>query len=161
MATLEEPRQENMSAKVFIDWNTIRLLSYDLAEKVRHLEPKTIVAIARGGLIPATLIARQLDIRRMFVLNLTHYEEENQREQLLEIESLLPHFNWNDRVLLIDDINDTGLTLSKATEKVKTAGSQRISAVVLFEKPHTIYTPTYFGRQVRDTDWVVFPWENC
>ena len=86
----------------------------NLAERVSKLEPKItkIVAITRGGMYPALMLAQYLNIKNIDTICLKSYADDNKRGQ---IEVISDTFNekWDDpRVLFIDDLFDSGNTIA-------------------------------------------------
>jgi xanthine phosphoribosyltransferase len=113
-----------------------------------------VVAIPRGGLIPATYIAHQLDVRNIYTL-----------EEFLGMikENILPRVE-KYRILLIDDISDTGVALLKAEERLSdylTSDEYRfeITPVTLMERHSTNYSPSCCARVIKHNKWMIFPWE--
>ena len=78
--------------------------------------PTAILGITRGGLIPATILAYMLDVRRIHTVRVQHYDNKNSRlesgPQFVEETRPLDALNvYTERLLIVDDIIDTGETL--------------------------------------------------
>ena len=119
--------------------------------------PDIVVAIARGGLLLAGAVAYALDVKSCGSLNVEFYTGVNQRLPKPEITPPLLDGAALDgkKVLLVDDVSDSGRTLALAVEILKDMGAD-VRSVTLYTKPRTIFTPDYSWR---DTDrWIVFPW---
>lgn len=122
-----------MTEKVFMSWNWVDLQIEVLANKIGSNSKFTVVTgIPRGGLIPAVMLSHKLGIKYM------PYRE--------AIKALKP-------VLVVDDIADTGYTLTEL-------GSRGFSTATLCFRYSTQYTPQYYGEEITNNRWLVFPWEE-
>jgi hypothetical protein len=99
--------------------------------------PEVILAIPRGGLVLAVKLSNVLgNIPVAF-----QYDEKN------------PLFSG--KVLIVDDVSDTGKTLRKELEHL---GARKAKVATLYYKPHSVLKPDYYAFE---TDkWIVFPWEK-
>ncbi len=120
-----------------------RLLEYDYF--------KGIVAITRGGLVPASIVARELDIRLIETVCVSSYDWQDQRG---EIEILKPLQMDGDGWLLIDDLVDTGRTAKSVREMLPKAHFATVYAKPL-GRP---LVDTYITEVSQDT-WILFPWD--
>jgi len=120
-------------------------------------EPEVVVAIARGGLLPAGAIAYGLGVKNCGALNVEFYtgigtvlEAPEVLRPTLDIDYL-----EGRKVLLVDDVADSGRTLALAVRMLEEHGAD-IRSVVIYTKPTTVIRPHYSWR---DTDlWIDFPW---
>jgi uncharacterized protein len=140
-------------------WADLGTGARDLAEKVvaDGFEPDLILGIARGGLLTAGALSYVLDVKNTFTMNVEFYTGIDER---LPVPMLLPPVPdlvdlQNQRVLIADDVADTGQTLALVkdflADKVREA-----RVAVLYEKPRTAVRCEYVWRT---TDrWIVFPW---
>jgi len=119
--------------------------------------PDMILAIARGGLLAAGAIAYALDVKNTYTMNVEFYTGVDER---LEVPMILPPVPdlvdlGEARVLVVDDVADTGLTL--ALVKGFCAGKvAEVRCAVLYEKPRSVVACEYVWRR---TDlWIDFPW---
>lgn len=116
-------------------------------KKIRFEKFDLIVAIGRGGIIPASLVADKLKID-MFVLWLNFRDEKN--NQRYKSPRLTKKFSFklnNKRILLVDDVNKTGKTLEKAKEILK--GNKMKTFVINGNADYNI---------INSKDCVRFPW---
>jgi xanthine phosphoribosyltransferase len=143
--------------KKIIKWREIVSLCGKVVRKLKDNHPDIldyrIMGITRGGLIPAVIISNMLNIRKVYSLGLKSYEQERQGE--IEIYQV-PEMSSIEKVLLIDDISDSGTTLKLTSEMM--SGKEVVTAS-LFLKHKTTFTPNVYGTVVPDDLWVVFPWE--
>ena len=103
------------TSDIFISWDELhrdtRELCRQLIERGDRFE--RIVAVTRGGLIPAAVVARELDLRLVDTICVVSYHGDQAQEQL-EAEVLKAPEGDGEGCLLIDDLVDTGRTASKS-----------------------------------------------
>ena len=119
--------------------------------------PDVVVAIARGGLLPAGAIAYGLGIKNCGASNVEFYTGIG--TVLPDPELLPPEMDMayldGRRVLLVDDVADSGRTLDLAVRLLTDRGAI-VRSVVIYTKPTTIIRPDWSWK---DTDlWIDFPW---
>lgn len=118
-----------------------------------------VLAVARGGLIPAGALAYALGTKAAGTLNVEFYTDVEQTlpdpvvlEPLLDTDAIR-----GKRLLVVDDVADSGRTLDLVMKLMTQHGAEARSAV-LYTKPRTIIAPDYSWRP---TDkWISFPWST-
>lgn len=120
-------------------------------------EPDVVVAIARGGLLPAGAIAYGLGVKNCGALNVEFYTGVG---TVLEAPELLPPdldlgYLPGRRVLLVDDVADSGRTLAMAVQMLREAGAE-VRSVCIYTKPGSVALPDYAWRET--PLWIDFPW---
>jgi len=142
-------------------WEQLGSGSLELARQVRAdgYLPDMVLAIARGGLLLAGALAYALEVKNTFTMNVEFYTGVDER---LEMPMLLPPVPdlvdlGESRVLIADDVADTGQTLALIKEFC--AGKVAEARVaVLYEKPRSVVACEYVWRK---TDrWIDFPWSS-
>lgn len=109
-----------------------------------------IVAIARGGLIPAAIIARELNIRWVDTLCIASYDHNKQSTaQILKSVA-----GDGSELLLIDDLVDTGVTANIARELLP-----RATMAAIYAKPAGMKNAMYWQREFSQDTWIHFPWD--
>ena len=145
-------------------WSHITEACQDIASQIddQHT-PSCIVGLARGGLIPATLLANMLNIREVYSMGLASYDDANKPGEI----SFYQRMSLNDvnidrdaTVLLVDDISDRGHTFEAAKQTLIDMVGCDIRTAALYTKPLTNHIPTYFHKQLSENRWAVFPWEK-
>ena len=120
-------------------------------------EPDLILGIARGGLLTAGALSYALEVKNTFTMNVEFYTGIDER---LPVPMLLPPVPdlvdlHDQRVLVADDVADTGATLALVKEFLE--GKVREARVaVLYEKPRTSVHAEYVWK--RTDRWIDFPW---
>ncbi|MET0694021.1 MAG: phosphoribosyltransferase [Propionibacteriaceae bacterium] len=142
-------------------WDLFGSASRELAVQIAEsgFEPDIILGIARGGLIPAGALAYALDCKNLFTISVEFYTGVDER---LDVPVVLPPFldahDLDDaRVLIVDDVADTGKTLELVHDFCAGHVAEARTAV-LYEKPRSIISCSYVWRH---TDrWINFPWSS-
>jgi hypoxanthine phosphoribosyltransferase len=109
-----------------------------------------IIAVTRGGLVPAALVARALDLRYIDTVCISSYRD----RQRGAIEVLKPVAGDGAEMLLIDDLVDSG-----ETARVLRAMLPRAHFATLYAKPQGRPLVDSCVREVSQDTWIVFPWE--
>ena len=136
-----------------IDWamfhRDIQLLAANLAGKGPF---KGMIAIARGGLVPAGILSRLLDLRLVDTLCVSSYDDRVQRPGTPEL--LKGVEGDGDGWLVIDDLVDTGTTMRIIRDILPKA-----YVGVLYAKPVGRPLADSFVREFPQDSWIDFPWE--
>jgi len=136
-----------------VSWDQLhkdtRLLAKSLA-KLPDFEG--IAAIARGGLIPAAIIARELDIRFVETICISSYDHDNQKS--LNIIKQLE--DKGSKWIIIDDLVDTGKTARVAKNMMPNA-----HFACIYAKPLGKSLADSFITEVNQDTWVFFPWDTA
>jgi hypoxanthine phosphoribosyltransferase len=151
-----------MSAeREILTWPEFGEASRDLARMVHKdaFEPDIILAIARGGLLVAATLGYALTVKNLYTMNVEYYTGVDER---LEVPMILPPTAelvdlTEARVLVADDVADTGHTLALVKELCVGKVSE-VRCAVLYEKPRSVVKCEYVWRE---TDrWIEFPWST-
>ena len=116
-----------------------------------------IVAITRGGLVPAAIIARELGIRTIETVCIASYHEYKDQGELDVIKGITVEMINNDggrNVLVIDDLTDTGATARKVREMLPNA-----HIATVYAKPKGVPVADTFVTEVSQDTWIYFPWD--
>jgi len=143
-----------------ITWNTVYRLSRTLVGKIRKAEfqPDVVVAIARGGYVPARILCDLLDIGALTSFRIEHYTAGAHREQTALIRYPLAADLRGLQVLVVDDVSDTGDTLELALQHVAERGAAAIKVAVLHHKTVSSFRPDFFAAKVVKWRWIIYPW---
>jgi hypoxanthine phosphoribosyltransferase len=135
-------------------------LCWELAEAVRAsgYRPEVVVAIARGGFVPARYLCDFLSISAMTSIKVQHYAPGARKQRRAWVKYPLGGSIEGQNVLLVDDVNDTGDTLEAALDHLRGFGAGDLRTAVLHEKLTTRFRADYRVLEVRDWHWIVYPW---
>ena len=130
--------------------------SKELLTQIKSYEPDCIVSIARGGMCLGHILSQTLDLRDIFTINSVLYDgnEKNDRQKIFNIPELS---NYN-RVLVVDDIVDSGETAYAIVELLKNKYERLdIKLASLFYKETATIQPDYKVKEAKE--WIDFFWE--
>lgn len=120
--------------------------------------PDLIVAIARGGYQPARLLSDHLDLFDLDCIRIEHYQGIHKRPQARVRYPLAAEINGR-RVLLVDDVSDSGDTFDVALAHLEQKGrAAAVRTAVLHHKTSSSYRPHYFAAEVQEWRWIIYPW---
>jgi len=128
-----------------------------LSEKIQSFKADAILAIARGGLIPAQLLAYHLNIRDLQSVQIQSYDKQTQRDTLSMLDTTeLSHVS---RVLIVDDIIDSGNTMAYLLLHVRKKYPHiEFKIASLYYKSTASIQPDFTCKEA--TQWINFFWEN-
>lgn len=143
-------------------WSDAERWADALADQLRAARhrPDAIVALTRGGWVPARLLADRLKLKRLVTVRAQHWGVTATPSGKAEItEGLSGPIDGLD-VLVVDDITDTGQSLHLAVEAARAAGAKRVESATCLHITHSEFQPTYFAEAIGREEWVwvVFPW---
>jgi uncharacterized protein len=141
-------------------WNQIYDMLFSQAQKIQSYSYKSdiLVAIARGGLIPARILVDLLEMPTFDSIQIEFYSGINQTKLEPTLRQTLITNIVGKKVLLVDDIADKGESLKLAKTHLQQQGASQIKTATLYYKPQSITIPDFCEKQT--TNWVVFPWET-
>ncbi len=143
-----------------VSWDQIHRDARALAWRLEHEGPgaggtwRAVVAITRGGMAPAMIVARELDIRIVDTISVKSYNHQEQTQaQILKAPN--PEVMGDgEGVLIVDDLVDTGRTL----ELVRRLYPKAHCATVYAKPQGREMVDTYMTKVSQDT-WIFFPWD--
>ena len=144
-----------------LSWDDLVDLSERLADMAESVQFDVLLAVSRGGLIPAALIAQKLGRRELEMAAVASYTGE-QRESRLEMLSFpRPEALRDRRVLIVDDVWDSGRTAIAVRKRVARSGGVPIIAVLHYKPGASKYPDDHPDLVVERTEaWIVYPWER-
>lgn len=142
-----------MTDKIYITWENFHNDVKNLAKNIKLLGNfNKIIAVSRGGFLPAGILSYELGIRNIEVINISSYDEDIQRCD--EDVKLVTSVSYVDeQTLIVDDLSDTGNTFN-IIRKLFPNGKY----VSVYAKPKGINSVDIYEKKIPD-NWVVFPWD--
>ena len=139
-----------------VSWDQLHRDARALAWRLQDIGPfSAIVAIARGGLVPAAIVGRELDIRAIETLSIASYEHQAQQSDVTILKPISAEIvELGARVLVVDDLVDTGATM----RVVRQILGQAHFATVYAKPLGRPYVDTFVTEVSQDT-WIHFPWD--
>ncbi|WP_112805191.1 xanthine phosphoribosyltransferase [Ensifer sp.] len=131
-----------------------RALAWRLADQGQ--EWRAMVCITRGGLVPAAIICRELNIRMIETVCIASYHDYDTQGQMKVLKGIAPEIakDGGEGVLIIDDLTDTGKTAAEVRAMLPKA---HFAAV--YAKPQGRPMVDTFVTEVSQDTWIYFPWD--
>ncbi|MFQ6087178.1 MAG: phosphoribosyltransferase, partial [Candidatus Bathyarchaeia archaeon] len=141
-------------------WEQIYELLLNLACHVRkaRFKPDVIVGIARGGWPPARIMSDLLEnpelanVKAEFYLGVAKTKSEPVITQPVSVSVR------GKKVLIVDDVADTGKSLRLVRSHLKEQGATEVKIATIYYKPWSVVTPDWYERET--SHWIIFPWER-
>lgn len=146
------PSSDRYQQYFTVSWDRLHRDVRELCAPLIQRRFKGIIAVARGGLIPAGLIARELDIRLVDTICLKSYDK---MEQQSGVEVLKGIDHDGEGWLLVDDLVDTGKTARIVREMLPKA-----HFLTVYAKPEGRELVDQFHSEVAQDCWIQFPWDT-
>jgi xanthine phosphoribosyltransferase len=142
-----------------VSWDQIHRDARALAWRLQGQGPdegnwRAVVAITRGGMAPAMIVARELDIRTVDTISVKSYNHQNQTEARVLKAPDAAMMGDGDGILVVDDLVDSGKTL----ELVRSLYPKAHFATVYAKPKGKPQVNTYITEVSQDT-WIFFPWD--
>jgi len=147
--------------KVYLSWDdTVKAITEisDVIKKSKFL-PDMILSVGRGGMIPARLLSDLLKVSDVCMLEAKMYTGIGTRNLQPKLGTLTASV-YKKKVLIVDDIVDSGLTLDAVMTMVHNQKADQIKSATIVIKDHVKRLPSYFHQTAKEDEWVVFPWEK-
>jgi hypoxanthine phosphoribosyltransferase len=122
-----------------------------------NYKPDIIVAIARGGWVVGRLISDLLEVNQVTDLHITFYTNvySTLKEPII-LEGIGKDIK-NKKILVVDDVSDTGESLIKAIDYLRSFNPLIIKTATVYIKPWTKFIPDYYIKSI--DKWIIYPYE--
>jgi len=132
--------------------------------QLKHQPIDLIVAITKGGLIPAVILAhRYSKPPHIITLQLQETSSTQAGYQAKKVKLISPLNTYpikGKHIIIVDDVSDTGSTLKQAIALVKQHQPKTLKTATLHYKPRTTTKPNIFAKKIDNHIWIVYPWEE-
>ena len=151
--------------QLYVSWDEYHLLIERLALKVyaSGWEFEQILCLARGGLRPGDVLSRVFD-KPLGIMSTSSYRaQEGTIQGRLDLAQYitLPQGQLAGRVLLVDDLADSGVTLRAVVERLRgTPAITELRSAVIWTKGCSSYTPDYYVELLPSSPWIHQPFES-
>jgi hypoxanthine phosphoribosyltransferase len=144
---------------LYLTWDDVQTAAEKTADKIKEdgFTPDIIIAISRGGFDPARILSDQLDIRNLVSFQIISYNGLNEKMDEPQVLYPLNAVIEGLKVLVVDDVSDTGHSLIAAKKYIKENGAAEVKIATLHHKPWSIFEPDYYAKVVEK--WILYPWE--
>jgi hypoxanthine phosphoribosyltransferase len=143
-----------------VSWDDLDRLVAGLAERLIGEQFDLLLAITRGGLVPAGMLAYHLRIRNIVVAAVEFYDDHGRpgpHPTFLQFpaDPLLR----GQRILVVDEVWDSGTTIHAVTERIRQAGGIPTTAVLHWKPARSIVSEKPDVHAVTTDAWVVYPFK--
>ncbi len=145
-----------------VSWEEIERWSEIIVEKIGDERFDSIVSVIRGGLVPARIIADYLNIKDLFTLKTEHWGVTATPDGKAKITHPIVIDLTGKKVLVVDDITDTGQSLKLAIDAVKLKNPKYVKTATLLHIKRSEIIPDYYAEEItaENWKWFIFPWNR-
>lgn len=143
-----------------VSFHEVLRLSKNLAQKIKAsgYMPDLIVAIGRGGFVPGRLVSDFLLFNDLTSMKIEHYSRAADMRAEARIKFPVPVDITGKKVLIVDDVTDTGETLKLAVDYVLNLKPAEIRTAVLQHKTCSTFMPDFYAQKIVKWRWIIYPW---
>ncbi len=142
-----------------LTWDDIYNYAIAAGDKVKQdgFRPEVIVGISRGGWVHARIQSDYLGVKQLYTIKVAHWGVTATITGNAELQIPLVGDVKGKKVLVVDDITDTGDSLSLGAKHVMEKGAAEVRTATLQHINGSKFVPNYFGEEV-EWSWFVYPW---
>jgi len=142
-----------------LTWDDVDRLLDELAQKIQEngFHPEVLVAIGRGGFVPARILCDLLGVRELASIGIRYYEDIGRREKQPRILHPVNADVTGREVLVVDDVSDSGQSLQMALSEMLEQGAREVRIATVHYKPRSLLKPDFFAEKTES--WIIYPWE--
>jgi hypoxanthine phosphoribosyltransferase len=145
-----------------VSWKYINTLSKTVAKNIRSVgfQPDFIIGLARGGFVPSRTLADLLGVKDLVSIKVSHWGVTATKDGKAELKYPIKIDLTGKKVLVVDDITDTGESMILAKDYIQSLGPVEIKTATLMHITHSKFVPDFYAEEVDKTDWkwFIFPW---
>ena len=140
-------------------WKKIHRSILELSVEIEksNFKPDIIVGMARGGWVPARIISDCLGNPNLANVSVEFYENLGETKSKPVIKQPISVSVRNKKILLVDDVVDTGKSAKLVETHLRNKGASTIKIASVYYKPWSIVIPEYYQKETQL--WIIFPWE--
>lgn len=138
-----------------ISWDRVRELANELSKLILEgrCRPNLIVAVARGGFVPARLLSNGTGVKRLSSIGITYVDSSRSHREVYTV----PHpINEDNRIILVEDVLESGRSLIEARDLLTSQGAKVWTAAFYYRSDSAIVPNFSLG--ISDS-FPKFPWE--
>ncbi|RUO78118.1 xanthine phosphoribosyltransferase [Idiomarina seosinensis] len=138
----------------FVSWEELHRATKELARRQLPAEQyKGVIAVSRGGLVPAAIISRELNLRTVDCVSVSSYDHNEQRDDLNMLKDVTATQD-GEGFLVVDDLVDTGNTLKFLRQRLPKA-----KFITVYAKPAGMELVDDYVADLEQDTWIHFPWD--
>ncbi len=137
-------------------WN----LSKEVAGKIikAGYSPDYMVAVLRGGIVPAMNLSDLLGVCDILTLRVRHWGITATKDRKAVIEIPLNLDLAEKKILLVDDLTDTGESIKLCIEHLRNLNAEEIKTATLIHKASSEFEPDFYAEKTAEWRWIILPW---
>ncbi|MEK6979305.1 MAG: phosphoribosyltransferase [Candidatus Micrarchaeota archaeon] len=141
----------------YVSWTQVQSMCEQLAEKVRRFAPHVLIGVSRGGLVPVRLLSDSLNNHTVATIRIEFYKSMEQTTDFPRVTQPISLDIRGLRVLIVDDVVDTGRSLLVAKELARRGMASDVKVATIHYKPRSLIKPDFYIKETNK--WLVYPWE--
>ena len=147
-------------AYVAPSWDRVYEMLMDMALQIRKsgFNPHIIVGVSRGGWAPGRILSDLLENTHTVNVKIEFYVGIGKTAGKPIVTQPIGEDISGKRVLVVDDVSDTGKSLKVAMEHMLEKGAAGVKTATIYFKPHSTFKPDFFADST--ANWIIFPWER-
>ncbi len=148
----------------FVDWYYAYELCRDVSERIKAagFMPDVIIGVARGGWYLARILCDFLLVKDLFSLKMEHWgmtaTVTGRAELKYGLDSDAKHKLKGKRVLIADDVTDTGESIKLVLEYIRALEPADVRTATMHHKYTSSFVPDFYGELMREWRWIIYPW---
>lgn len=149
----------------YLSWEKIEKMCQNIAEQIekQNIKIDKIIAISRGGLIPGRILSSLLKNKNLSTIRVTFYTKPGVAKDKPHLAEDLSTDVTDKNVLIVDDVVESGKTLSLTCNYLKERGAKKVYTAALLDKSvdgkEKIMSPDFYSEKITNK-WIVYPWEK-
>ena len=143
-----------------VSWDEAYQLSRKLSFVIKSsgFHPHLVVAIGRGGYVPARIVCDFLMHSLLASIKIEHWDKAACKRPEAAVRFPLAVDVREKRILIVDDVTDTGDTLKAAIDYIKSEGAGQVKTAVMQHKTSSAIVPDFYAEIISDWRWIIYPW---
>jgi len=141
-------------------WGELHENIRGIAKKIKedNFQPDIIIALSRGGFVPARVICDLMIIKDLVSVKVDHWGVTASKDGKAHLRYPIDVDLTGKKVLIVDDITDSGESMELAKDFVKKLNPKEVRTAAIFHFRHSKFVPDYYSRELVDWVWVMWPW---
>ncbi|MCL4332178.1 MAG: phosphoribosyltransferase [Candidatus Thermoplasmatota archaeon] len=145
----------------FVSWAEIDNWCRKITTKLHgNFKPDVIIGLSRGGLVPSRILSDAMFVKDLYAVKTEHWGITATRNGEATIQKTSDLNVAGKRVLIVDDITDTGGSMKLAYDFIKTLNPSELRTSTMLHINHSTFVPDFFAEEVSQETWTwfIFPW---
>jgi hypothetical protein len=141
-------------------WDELHENIKEIVKKIKkdNYRPDIVIALSRGGFVPARVICDLLIIKDLVSIKVDHWGVTATKDGKAHLRYPINADLSGKKVLIVDDITDTGESMIIAKEFVEKLKPEKIKTAAIFHFKHSKFVPDYYSKELVNWVWVMWPW---